>query len=87
MHGDKIWNTEEVSALQQVHQNEDLTNNKNLEMISGEKERQDQLAIVLVRDQGPKVMMKVQRNNQRKRRPEKNRDQEADKNEENHQNQ
>ena len=62
-------------------------NKKNLKMTYGKREKQEQLVTVLVKDQGLKFVMKVQLNNQGKRRREKNNDQEAVKNEENHQTQ
>jgi hypothetical protein len=73
-------------------------NQNNLKMIYGRKERQDQLVIVLEKDQGLKFVLKVQKglsvtprrkqkNNSRRKRREKNNDQEADKNEEIHQSQ
>ena len=56
-------------------------------MNSGEKERPEKLVIVLAKDQGQKFTMTVQKRNRSKKKPEEKNDQEADKNEENHQNQ
>ena len=61
-----------------------MMNQKNLEMSSGEKERPDQLVIVLGKDQGQGFTMKVRKKNQSRSKP---KGREAGKIEENHQNQ